>query len=243
MIEALILVTGGFLIGIFGVIFGGSMFFSIPLIQLIFPEALFGVVIGNIKTGSFFRGLGSTLATIKYINWKKSLLLAAPLVFGTILGVMIISRLDQSWILPAIIFAVVLAEIAPSISKWMSKKTYAISSLFIGAYTGILGAGVGIFLIALLRTQNTDDSKIAQIKIQARFIEFTLVIIAVITHLINNDLVAKIWVPWAVGSIVGGLAGGQILKKIGSMPGSLQKGILRISFVFAIAIALINTFK
>lgn len=242
MIEQGMLIVGGIIIGIVGVLFGGSMFFSIPLVQVLFPEISFGAVIGNIKTGSFFRGLGSTISTRKKIDYKKGALISIPLIVGTILGVLLISKLDQSWVLPVIIVAVILAELAPRVAKYVTKEKFYALSVALGAYAGILGAGIGIFLIALLRTRFVKDSHIAHIKIQARFIEFLLVITAVIVHYLQNDLILSVWLPWSVGSIAGGIIGGMLLKKIQKLSGNIQKIILRISFALAIIIASINAF-
>jgi uncharacterized membrane protein YfcA len=67
-----------------------------------------------------------------------------PLVIGTVLGVMVIAHLDQRWMLPAIIAAIALSELAPWLAKRITKGSFQAASLATGAYAGFLGAGIGI---------------------------------------------------------------------------------------------------
>lgn len=233
----------GFVIAVVGVIFGGSLFLSIPLMQIIFPGISFGSVIGNIKTGSFFRGLGSTLSTVKKIELKENLPLIVTLVLGTIAGSTIISRLDQKWVLPALLIAIILSEFNKKIAKHITKKIYYLAVIMTGVYTGFLGAGSSLLIIALLRFKHKKDEKIGHITIQARFVEWIASFFAVSTHLINGDLIAAIWIPWSIGSILGGIVGGVMLKKIGKMPGKIQKSFLRTAFAIAIIISIIKLFS
>ena len=230
----------GVLLGVVGVVVGGTMFFSVPLFLWLFPEASFGALVGNLKVGSFFRGIGSTLSTFKQIQWKSSLLISVPPFLATILGASFIANLDQKWMLPAVIIAVILAELAPKIAHLVSQKNFYIASSMTGVYAGVFGAGIGIILTALLRLKYPKDSDIALVKIQARFIEWVLVITAVVTHFLHKNLFLEIWLPWALGGLVGGVLGGLVLKKIGHASGHIQKLILRFSFALAILIALIK---
>ena len=66
---SLILIVGGFVVGVLGVVFGGGMFFSVPLMQWVFPGITFGSVVGNIKVGSLFRSIGSTWTTRTQIEY------------------------------------------------------------------------------------------------------------------------------------------------------------------------------
>ena len=238
--EVFLLIFLGILIGIFAVVIGGGMFFSVPLLQILFPEASFGVIVGNLKVGSWFRGLASTWATRKNIDWKNNLIISVPLLLGTVLGVSIISQLDQKWILPAIIFAVILAEVAPKIADKISQKTFYFASVLIGIYAGFLGAGIGVLLLALFRIKFPKDKDIARVKIQARFVEWVLVFVAVGMHAYHQNLVLKIWLAWSIGSLFGGFIGGKILHKIGHLSGKTQKMVLRTSFAFAIFVAFLR---
>src|SRR6516164_8415529 len=77
--ETVLLLVGGFIVGIFSVIIGGGFFVSIPLLQFLFPSVSYGAIVGNLKVGSFFRGIGSTITNRKGIDWlgKPPLVCAA----------------------------------------------------------------------------------------------------------------------------------------------------------------------
>ena len=227
-----------FIIGIFSVVIGGGFFFSIPLMQILFPGITFGQVVGNLKVGSFFRGIGSTWTTRKQIDWKEDLIFSLPLLLGAILGVSAISHLSQKWLLPAMIIAVLFGELAPRIAKHITNKHFYFASILTGTYAGFLGAGLGIILVSLFRLKHPEDEKIAYVKMQARFIEWLLLIIAVIMHFLHGNLIFTIWAVWSIGSLLGGIVGGKLLHKIGKMPGKYQKIVLRIAFTFAILVAL-----
>src|SRR5215471_8734545 len=216
--ETALLLVGGFVVGIFSVIIGGGFFVSVPLWQFLFPSVSYGAIVGNLKVGSFFRGIGSTITNRKEIDWIGNLLWSVPLVIGTVLGVMVIAHLHQRWMLPAIIAAITLSELAPWLAKRITKGSFQVASLATGAYAGFLGAGMGIILVALFRLKHPAVERIAHVKIQARFIE---------------------WLVWSVGSLAGGIAGGVLLEKLGAMSGKIQKSVLRLAYLVAVAGALL----
>jgi uncharacterized membrane protein YfcA len=237
--QTALLLVGGVVVGIFSVIVGGGFFVSIPLLQFLFPSVSYGAIVGNLKVGSFFRGIGSTITNRKEIDWLGNLLWSVPLVVGTVLGVMVIAHLHQRWMLPAIIAAIVLSELAPSLAKRITKGSFRVASLATGAYAGFLGAGIGIILVALFRLEHPEVERIAHVKIQARFIEWLVVIVAVIAHYFHGNLILALWLVWSVGSFAGGLAGGVLLEKLGAMSGKIQTIVLRLAYLVAIAGALL----
>ena len=91
---------------------GGGFFLSIPLFQLLFPTVSYGVIIGNLKLGSFFRGVGSTWENRKEIEFIPMMLWSIPLLIGTVLGVSVIAQLDQRFILPFMILPTCWAVLA-----------------------------------------------------------------------------------------------------------------------------------
>jgi uncharacterized membrane protein YfcA len=237
--QTALLLVGGFVVGIFSVVVGGGFFVSIPLFQALFPTVSYGAIVGNLKVGSFFRGIGSTITNRKEIDWLGNLLGSVPLVIGTVLGVMVIAALHQRWMLPAIIAAIALSELAPWLAKRITKGSFRAVSLATGAYAGFLGAGIGIILVALFRLQHPEDEKVAHVKIQARFTEWLIGIVAVIAHYFHGNLILALWLVWSVASFAGGLAGGVVLEKLGAMPGNIQKIVLRLAYLVAIAGALL----
>src|SRR5215472_17262143 len=119
--ETALLLVGGFVVGIFSVIIGGGFFVSIPFFQFRFPGVSYGAIVGNLKVGSFFRGIGSTITNRKEIDWLGNLLWSVPLVVGTVLGVMVIAHLHQRWMLLAIITAIAISELAPRLATRITK--------------------------------------------------------------------------------------------------------------------------
>ena len=236
--ETALLLVGGFVVGIFSVIIGGGFFVSIPLLQFLFPSVSYGAIVGNLKVGSFFRGIGSTITNRKEIDWLGNLLWSVPLVIGTVLGVMVIAHLHQRWMLPAIIAAITLSELAPWLAKHITKGSFQAASLATGAYAGFLGVGIGIILVGLLRLKHPAVETIAHVKIQARFIEWLIGLVAVIAHYFHGNLILALWLVWSVGSLAGGIAGGVLLEKLGAMSGKIQKSVLRLAYLVAIAGAL-----
>ncbi|MCI5061197.1 MAG: sulfite exporter TauE/SafE family protein [Alphaproteobacteria bacterium] len=232
-IESLWLIIGGCLIGIFATVIGGSMFLSIPFLQWLFPGLSFGTLVGNLKVKGFFRSIGSTITTHKKIDYIGNFKIAGLAFIGTILGASVIAHLDQKWLFPAIIFAVLLTLLAPKLSSYISNKTFIISAFLTGAYAGFFGAGIGILLIALVRLKHPKDTEIAYVKIQARFVELLLVVTAVGTHFFHGNLVTSIWLPLSAGAFLGGLIGGVLLDKMGHLSASKQKAVLYTALAFA----------
>jgi hypothetical protein len=224
--ETALLLVGGFVVGIFSVIIGGGFFISIPLLQFLFPSVSYGAIVGNLKVGSFFRGIGSTITNRKEIDWLGNLLWSVPLVIGTVLGVMVIAHLHQRWMLPAIVAAIALSELAPRLAKRITKGSFQAAALATGAYAGFLGAGIGIILVALFRLKHPAVERIAHVKIQARFIEW---LIGLLPREPHRRLVAR---------LVGGELRGR-REKQGAMSGKSQKSVLRLAYLVAIAGALL----
>jgi uncharacterized membrane protein YfcA len=237
--QTAIILVGGFVVGIFSVVVGGGFFVSIPFFQFLFPSVSYGAIVGNLKVGSFFRGIGSTITNRKEIDWLGNLLWSVPLVVGTALGVTVIAHLHQRWMLPAIITAIAISELAPWLATRITKSSFLAASLATGAYAGFLGAGMGLILVALFRLEHPEVERLAHVKIQARFIEWLIVIVAVIAHYLHGNLILALWLVWSAGSFAGGLAGGVLLEKLGAMPGKIQRIVLRLAYLVAIAGALL----
>jgi hypothetical protein len=92
-----------------------------------------------------------------------------------------------------------LSELAPWLAKRITKGSFQAASLATGAYAGFLGAGIGIILVALFRLKHPAVERIAHVKIQARFIEWLIGIVAVIAHYFHGNLILALWLVWSVG--------------------------------------------
>lgn len=231
------LILWGIVAGVIAAVVGGGMFFSLPVFQLLFPRVPLGVLVGNIKVGSFIRGIGSAATTWRLIEFKRTLNASLVAFSGTLIGAFIITDLDQRWLLPLTVFAVIVAELTPRISKYITARTFTGASFLIGLYTGFLGAGTGIFLVALFRAKHPEDAEIAVVKANARFAETFLGISAVAVHWFFGNLMLALWLPWSIGAFVGGMLGGWFINFMNRLSGRWQKAILRFGFALAIGIS------
>jgi len=145
--------------------------------------------------------------------------------------------------LPAILTAIAFTIYAPKLANKVTKKTFSIAAFVTGLYSGILGAGIGVMLVALLRLKHPRDTQIGFVKIQARFVEFMLTISAVVTHFFSGNLLAALWIPLSIGALVGGYVGGVILHRLGELGGKTQKCILYAFFCVDIYVAATKFFQ
>src|SRR5262249_56303701 len=77
--ETALLLVGGFVVGIFSVIIGGGFFISFPLLQFLFPSVSYGAIVGNLKVGSFFRGICSPITNPEEDDCVADPLCSSPL--------------------------------------------------------------------------------------------------------------------------------------------------------------------
>lgn len=231
------LVFVGVFIGVFSVAVGGGLFVAIPMVETLFPTASVGAVVGNIKVGSFFRSIGSTAATWRQIEFSQNLKLLPAAMVGAVIGASTISHIDQRWLFPAIVSAIIFTVFAPKFAPRVTNQSFMVAAFVTGVYAGILGAGIGVMLVALLRLKHPQDAQLAFVKIQARFVEFLITTSAVITHLFNGNLIVALFLPLSIGGLVGGYIGGFLLHKMGELSGLWQKRILYAAFCVDLYVA------
>jgi uncharacterized membrane protein YfcA len=241
--QWIMIILAGFLIGIFAVVAGGGMFFSMPFMQWLFPDVPLGMLVGNVRVGSLFRNLGSTLSTRRQIAYAKNFKMSALVLCGTGIGSSFIADLNQKWLFPAVVISVVLAAAAPRIAHLVTPRTFNIAAPLIGFYGGAFGAGTSILLVALLRFKYTGDAEIGFVTIQARFVELLLVIVSVVIHFLHGNLVSAVWIPWSIGALIGGHLGGVLLDKMGRLSGRAQIVILYFAFASSIIVAGVKFFE
>ncbi|GAB5459136.1 MAG: hypothetical protein Hens3KO_21660 [Henriciella sp.] len=235
----------GVFIGVFAVMFGGSMFLSVPVFRLVFPNESFGTIVGSIKIGSFVRGVFSTASTRKQINFA-----AAPkyvlLLVGSVLGAFSVSALSSNYMIPVLILAIVVTLNAQKLSDIIKENVGAkhLLAFIVGIYGGFFGAGLGLLLVALVRVYEADlygeDSELMTLKIQARFLEFLVAIVAITGHIMGGAIrfsTWPMWLYWAVGGAIGGYIGGKLLIKFQKASPKIQKRLLYFSFGVALVTA------
>jgi len=233
-----LMLLAGVLVGIYGVVFGGSMFVSVPIFVALVPGCPPAQYVGSLKLGSLLRSIGSTISTWRSIDWVYCLAMAWPFVAGTVLGASFLNKAaSATFLIPLMIIAVVVCEFSEKISKlafWSDRDFFFIASFAIGIYAGYWGIGMSFLLVALLRVNNPKDEDIFWVKIQARFIETTTVVAAVSTHLINGNIKLMLVFYWAIGTIVGGALGGWIMNRYKDITPRTQIWVLRASYLMGV---------
>lgn len=234
------LFLSGIPIGIFAIVFGGTMFLSLPVFQILFPELAMGAIIGNIKMGSVIRNLGAVFVLRKDISLKGIWPLFTLFCGGAVLGAISIANVSQVFIPPAIIAAILISEFSKQISSHIPKPIFYLAVLLTGMFGGIIGAGISILILALLRIRIHEDHRIHHVRSLAIFTELLLTIAAVVVFWIQGQLIFSIWIAWAAGSIIGGFIGGKLIHYTGKLNPKTQKIALRAVFAFALIIALLK---
>lgn len=239
--DAIIFVILGLVVGVWGSVIGGSLFFGIPALQWLRPELSFTQAIGNLKVGSVTRSVGTILATLKEIQWKIVFTLGIPMALGSVVGVFFINQ-AKDLALGFILLGILLTEGG----KWITKKefkpspaTFYVGAFLLGIYAGIIGAGIGIITVMVLRLKYTDDSQIGELKVQARASELLAAIVTVTTHYLHGNIFFYIAVPYAIGAFIGGYIGGNFLKEMMNLSKTTQKRILYASYIFAIVVQVV----
>lgn len=236
------LFLSGIPIGIFAIVFGGTMFLSIPVFQLLFPEMIMASIIGNIKMGSVIRNAGAVLVLRKHIEARKFIPLIGIFCVGAIIGAFLVSQATNTLMLPTIVVAILVTEFAPWISKHIPKSLFYLIVFAVGIFGGIIGAGILLLIIALLRIAIPEDHNLHHVRSLAVFTELVMAISAIIVFFFTGHLIFEVWIAWAAGSLIGGYIGGRLLRYTGKLNPRIQKWALRAIFVFALGISILRLF-
>lgn len=236
--EQLLLALAGVGIGAFSVVFGGGFFLSVPLMQIVFPGASVGRIIGNLKVASAIRGLGTIATTRRDIRWRECALVSIPIVLGSWVGVELIADLAPIWIVLTLVVGIILSEFAARIARGIPRSFLLAAFLVCGFYIGVFGAGSGVILVSLLQLRHPEDSQIAWVKIQARAVEFVASIAAILAHALHGNLLLEMWLAYSLGSFLGGLAGGVLLTRLERTKAKFQRLVLRGSYALSLSIAI-----
>ena len=231
-------------IGIFGVVFGGNLFLSLPLFQIMFPDMGLGAMIGTIKPGSIVRNLASLVPLRKHIMVRSNLLFALSLSVGSIIGATFIAALSASKVsvIPVLILGWFVMISAPRLGQYVSHLGFMVAAFLVGMYGGIFGAGISLLIAALLRLKHATDAELLVIRVNSLYLETILTFASVFIFLYQGLVDWRLALVWALGSLVGGYLGGRITERTGKMRPALQKAIFHISFGVALVVATAKVF-
>jgi len=227
----------GIPVGIFAIVLGGTMFLSLPIFQLFFPELSLGALVGNIKVGSAIRNAFAIWPLRRRLRIREIFHILVALLAGGFIGAFGITNVSQSFVLPVIVLAILVTEAAPWISGRISKSTYIVVAVLAGVFGGIIGAGISLIILSLLRIQIPDNDRIVEVRADAILLELINTLAAIVVFMFFGKLIFPLWVSWALGSIIGGYIGGHIVERTGRFPPAIQRYLLRAVFGFALAVA------
>lgn len=229
-------------IGIFGVVFGGNLFLSLPLFQIMFPDMVLGAMIGNIKPGSIVRNLASLAPLRNQIMVKATLSFAAALCVGSLSGALLITYLSASkvFVIPILVLGWLVMTYAPRLGHYVSHTGFMLAAFLVGMYGGIFGAGISLLIVALLRIRHGTDSELLFVRANSLYLETILTFVSVFIFLQKGLINWRFALVWAIGSVIGGYLGGKILARTGKMKPSVQKAIFHVSFGIAVTVAVIK---
>jgi uncharacterized membrane protein YfcA len=227
------LLFSAIVIGTFAVLFGGTLFLSLPLFQILFPEMSLAALVGNIKLGSVVRNATALIPLWSFIQ-KDIVPLAAVLCTGSVLGALLVTEVSLYWVPAVLIVGWLVSERAGKIT--LSKNLYWLAACTIGVYGGILGAGIMLLIVALLQLRH----ELVHARANAVALELSVSAVAVLVFLQLSLIEWTIALTWAAGGIIGGYLGGALLAKTGSLSGETQRWLLRAAFVLALVVAIVS---
>lgn len=216
-----------FIAGLIDAIGGGGGLISLPayLIAGLPPHQ----AIATNKMSSTF---GTTLATYRFIKNKLvNIKLAIPSIIAAIIGSWIGSHISllvdekvMLWVLIIILPISALIVLNKNLFNdngtdeiKFDKRTYltaTVAALIIGGYDGFYGPGTGTFLIIAFTVFAKLSMKKANA--QAKVINLTTNITALIVFLINGKVLIPIAIIGAICNMVGGYLGAGLVMKNGS---------------------------
>ena len=215
-----LLVTAGFMVGFINTIAGSGTVITYSLFMLMGMPA--GIANGTIRLGVVLQTLvaGLNFRRNNFLNLKKGLRLALPVVIGSVLGAQIAVSINEEVFktILAVVLGIMLVFIFLDPQRWMKDQLHLIERkpnavqilifLGIGLYGGFIHIGVGILLLsAIVLNAGYDLVKANAIKIMIVFLysPFALTI-----FILNDHINYPAGLIAAAGNIVGGLVGSNL---------------------------------
>ena len=212
-----LLVVAGFLVGFINTIAGSGTVITYSLFMMMGLPA--GIANGTIRLGVVMQTLvaGLNFKRNNFLDLKKGLKLALPVVAGSVLGAQIAVSIDEEafrTILAGVLF-IMLIFLFLDPNRWLKDQLHLIEKkpgfvqilIFtgIGLYGGFIHIGVGILLLsAIVLNAGYDLVKANAIKI---LIVFLYSPFALAVFMLNDHIHYGIGLIAAAGNILGGIVG------------------------------------
>lgn len=234
IVTLTIVFLSAIVIGIFAVVMGGTLFLSLPLFQILFPEMALGAIVGNIKIGSVLRNAAALIPTASKLDWQV-LKLAPILCLGSVLGSLQIVSVSTVIVPIVLITGLLIHEFGRRLK--ITSQLFWLIAFGVGFYGGIFGAGIMLLILSLL---NLRYASLVEARAGALLLEMLLSIVAVAVFWQHELIVWPLALIWAGGGIIGGFAGGAIINRTGKLPPTIQGWLVRSVFLLALLVALLR---
>lgn len=221
-----LLIGAGFLVGIINTIAGSGTAITYSLFMgLGLPASMAN---GTIRLGVIMQTLAAALNFKKHgqLDWKKGIILAIPIILGSITGAKIAVEIDEALFRKILggILLLMLFFIFHKPDKWLKGQLKKIQQkatpiqlllFFItGVYGGFIHIGVGIFLLSLLvLNAGYDLVKANALKVMVVFLYSPF---ALLVFIMNDQVHYSMGLISAIGNIAGGIVGSSLAIKKGT---------------------------
>jgi len=215
-----LLVLAGFLVGFINTIAGSGTVITYSLFMMMGLPA--GIANGTIRLGVVMQTLiaGLNFKRNNFLDLKKGVKLALPVVAGSLLGAQIAVSIEEEVFrtILAVVLIIMLIFLFLDPKRWLKDQLHLIEKkpgfiqilifLGIGLYGGFIHIGVGILLLsAIVLNAGYDLVKANAIKI---LIVFLYSPFALAIFMINDHIHYGIGLIAAAGNIVGGIVGSNL---------------------------------
>jgi uncharacterized membrane protein YfcA len=221
-----LLILAGFLVGFINTIAGSGSVITYSLFMMLGLPA--NIANGTIRLGVVMQTLiaGLNFKKNKFLDLKKGLKLAIPVVLGSIIGAQIAANINEAIFekILAGVLILMLFFIFLDPKRWLKDQIHLIHKkpdfiqilIFsgIGLYGGFIHIGVGILLLsAIVLNAGYDLVKANAIKIMIVFLYSPF---ALGVFMLNGQIDYKVGLIAAIGNIIGGLVGSKMAMTRGN---------------------------